>query len=158
MKKILAVLLLSLFLNPSASTLWAQQDTAGTDRDVLYLNTIGSFSAGFVLQSYGYIGLLADSLSKGVYEPQLVNTMLGETINYLNNVNNQLNKYQQGAGFLAQGDKNFIASISRIVGHLTEEAQALSAFATSKNKEDLERYEDARKSALTEINRVFNMK
>ncbi|MDR2455564.1 MAG: hypothetical protein LBE49_03070, partial [Deltaproteobacteria bacterium] len=52
-------------------------------REAHHLNTIGTYSAGFVLQSYGYIGVLADIFSQQIYDPDMVRSMLGETITYL---------------------------------------------------------------------------
>lgn len=126
-----------------------------SQEDELHLNTIGAFSAGFVLQSYGYIGVLADVLSKDVYPPELVSSMLGETIKYLKNLNLQLAKYQTAD--IAAGDKKFIAQIQEIVGLLQGEAEALSAFAKTRDKADLERFESARKNAWAKIRKTLGM-
>ena len=139
------------------------QETAGTaqnlalEKDALHLNTIGAFSAGFVLQSYGYIGVLADAMSKGVYAPDLVRSMLAETISYLRNVNTQLQKYQSG-NLVSSGDKLFISTIMEIIKQLIAEAEALSAFAQTKSEKDLKQFEDARKKAWTNIKKTFGMK
>lgn len=125
-------------------------------KNALHLNTIGAFSAGFVLQSYGYIGVLADAMSKGVYTPDLVTQMLSETISYLNNVNTQLKKYQSGS-LVAPEDLKFIVTIMGIIQQLIAEAEALSAFAQTKSEADLKRFEDSRKKAWTQIKETFRM-
>ncbi|GHV56652.1 hypothetical protein FACS189460_1810 [Deltaproteobacteria bacterium] len=127
------------------------------ERDTIHLNTIGAFSAGFVLQSYGYIGVLADVLSKEVYPPGLVRDMLAETINYMRNVNAQLLKYHSGPP-IAPGDLEFISAIMEIINHLLVEAEALSSFAQTKSKGDLQRYEEARRNAWKSIKKTFNVK
>ena len=129
---------------------------AAVDKDALHLNTIGAFSAGFVLQSYGYIGVLADAMSKDVYAPELVRSMLAETISYLRNVNTQLKKYQAG-GVIASGDQKFIASMTAIIDQLIAEAEALSSFAQTKSEADLKRFEDARQNAWKNIKKTFGM-
>lgn len=164
MKKIFAGLFVIglIFLGPAAATaLWAQNGQAASspaadEKDILHLNTIGAFSAGFVIQSYGYIGVLADALSKGVYEPELVRSMLSETVSYLRNVNAQLQKYQS-SGLIASGDQKFIATMMDIIDQLIAEAESLSSFAQSKSKEDLARYEKAREEAWKNIKRTFGM-
>lgn len=160
MKKIAAAFLMAAVIYSAPAALMAQNAEApapmADERDILHLNTIGAFSAGFVIQSYGYIGVLADALSKGVYEPELVRSMLSETVSYLRNVNTQLQKYQSSS-LIAPGDKKFIATMLDIINQLIAEAEALSSFAQSKNKEDLARYEDAREDAWRNIKRTFGM-
>lgn len=132
-------------------------DALATEKDALHLNTIGAFSAGFVLQSYGYIGVLADSLSQGVYAPDLVRSMLTETINYLRKVHTQLQKYQ-GGGLIVPGDLRFITSVMNIINQLMIEAEALSSFAQTKGEADLKRFEESRKNAWKNIKNTLNMK
>lgn len=159
-KKLLPALALALAL--TATPLAAQTEAPATAppavdaKDALHLNTIGAFSAGFVIQSYGYIGVLADAMSRGVYEPDLVRSMLSETNSYLRNVNAQLRKYQD-ASAIAAGDKKFIANMMEIISQLMGEADALSSFAQSKGKDDLARYEDARQKAWRNIKKTFGM-
>jgi len=167
-KIVLFFLALLLVIGPGPSSAMAQQASGGQaasssspsqgtmDKDALHLNTIGAFSAGFVLQSYGYIGVLADAMSKGVYAPELVRSMLAETISYLKNVNAQLKKYQN-SGIIASGDQKFIASMMTIIDQLIAEAEALSSFAQTKSEADLKRFEEARQSAWKNIKKTFGM-
>lgn len=137
----------------SSQSASGQISTTKEERD-LYLNTIGTFSAGFVLQSYGYIGVLADALSKGVYSPDLVRSMLSDTLTYLRNIRGYLEKYQT-SGLVAPSDLKFINSITVIIDQLIAEAQALSSFAQTKNADDLKKFEDARKKAWQNIEKTF---
>lgn len=125
------------------------------ERD-LHLNAIGAFSAGFVLQSYGYIGVLADAMSKDVYSPDLVRTMLAETITYLRNIRSQLDKYRD-SNLVTQSDLKFIQSMTEIIDLLIAEAQALSSFANSKSVDDLKKFEEARKNAWKNIRKTFSI-
>ncbi|MDR2935528.1 MAG: hypothetical protein LBV70_06605 [Candidatus Adiutrix sp.] len=127
------------------------------EKDILHLNTIGAFSAGFVLQAYGYIGVLADVLSKQVYPPDLVRTMLGETITYMRNINAHLLKYNTGPP-IAPGDLEFIAAITEIINYLIAEAEALSAFTETKSDSELRRYDEARNNAWKTIRKTFKVK
>lgn len=160
-KKFILILSLMLLFGVAASAVEAQQRTEATDpvlqKEAVHLNTIGAFSAGFVLQSYGYIGVLADAMSKGVYAPDLVRSMLAETRSYLRNVHTQLQKYQAG-DMVAAGDQKFISAIMEIIEQLIAEAEALSAFAQTKSEVDLKRFEKARKQAWTNIKKTFSMK
>jgi hypothetical protein len=163
---LLAVLATAIFLSPGPARGQVNGGSAlpgapppGPDagRDTLHLNTIGAFIAGFVFQAYGYIGVLADVLSKEVYPPDLVRTMLGETITYMRNVNAQLLKYQSGPP-IAPGDLEFIAAIMEIVNYLIAEAEALSSFIQTKSDNDLRRYDEARNNAWKSIRKTFKVK
>jgi len=161
-KLLLAVLATALCLSsgPALGQAVGGAASPGTDaeKDTLHLNTIGAFSAGFVLQAYGYIGVLADVLSsKEGYPPDLVRTMLGETITYMRNVNAQLMKYQSGPP-IAPGDLEFIAAIMEIINHLIAEAEALSSFTQTKSDSDLRRYDEARGNAWNNIKKTFKVK
>ena len=139
----------------SSGSIQNQPLLAKEERD-LHLNTIGAFSAGFVLQSYGYIGVLADAMSKDIYSPDLVRTMLAETVTYLRNIRTQLNKYQNN-GLVTSSDLKFIHSMTEIIDLLIDEAQALSSFAKSKSADDLKKFEDARKNAWKNIRKTFSI-
>jgi hypothetical protein len=133
------------------------QSALDLEKDTLHLNTIGAFSAGFVLQAYGYIGVLADVLSKQVYPPDLIRTMLGETITYMRNINAHLLKYSSGPP-IAPGDLEFIAAIMDIINYLIAEAEALSSFTETKSDNDLRRYDEARGNAWKAIKKTFKVK
>ena len=127
-------------------------------REAHHLNTIGTYSAGFVLQSYGYIGVLADVFSQQIYDPDMVRSMLGETITYLNNARNQLLFYQSPDVNLPKADLDFIDSIGNIINDLVLEAEALSAFTESLQESDLLRFQDARQNAWTKIKKLLGVK
>jgi hypothetical protein len=125
-------------------------------RETLHLNTIGTYSAGFVLLSYGYIGVLADALGEQVYTPDMVTSMLKETITYLNNANNQLKNYKNLQNELSDADLRFLSGISTIIGELISEAEALADFASG-NEEALENYNKARKRAWQSIKNILDV-
>ncbi|MDR1656425.1 MAG: hypothetical protein LBT47_02565 [Deltaproteobacteria bacterium] len=123
-----------------------------------HLNTIGTYSAGFVLQSYGYIGVLADVFSQNIYDPSIVRSMLGETITYLNNARKQLVDYQTLQIPLSKTDLSFIDSISDILADLLIEAEALRDFTESHKADDLKRFNDSRQNAWTRIKKLLDVK
>jgi hypothetical protein len=132
-------------------------DATNLLRETLHLNTIGTYSAGFVLLSYGYIGVLADALGQRIYEPDVVHSMLRETIIYLNNANNQLKSYKNHENELSESDLNFLSSISGIIGDLIIEAEALSEVASGDDSA-LDRYNAARKEAWQRIKQILKVK
>jgi hypothetical protein len=131
-------------------------DAEVSEREKLDINTIATLSVGLVIQSFGYIGTYADLLSKGVYEPQQVREMLGETIQYLSNARSVLNQYQNSDIAISPGDRRYLKEISAILDILIQEADSLSSFAQSHSEEDLKKYKDSWEQALKLIERLTN--
>jgi hypothetical protein len=83
---LLLAIILSFFLSLAKSPVLAQNGQApappvSTDtpegRELIHLGALGTYSAGFVLEAYGYIGVLGDMLHYGVYVPDIIRSMLG---------------------------------------------------------------------------------
>ncbi|MDR0548612.1 MAG: hypothetical protein LBI10_04270 [Deltaproteobacteria bacterium] len=159
-------LFVCLFFGVGSSSVWAQNPFGPplgggmgptTERESLHMNTIGAYSAGFVLQSFGYIGVLADVLSQNVYEPDVVRSMLMETVSFLSNANQQLILYQEKNIKMGQADQQFINGISDIIKDLTAEAEALAAFAQSHAKADLDSFKASREKAWEGIKKTLGV-
>ncbi|MDR1677572.1 MAG: hypothetical protein LBS44_04185 [Deltaproteobacteria bacterium] len=131
-------------------------DATNLLRETLHLNTIGTYSAGFVLLSYGYIGVVADALGQRVYEPDVVNSMLRETVVYLNNANNQLKNYKNHQKELSEADLSFLSGISSIIASLIVEAEALADVAAGEEGA-LQRYNTARLEAWKRIKLILKV-
>jgi hypothetical protein len=87
----------------------------------------------------------------------MVSSMLGETITFLKNANQQLTLYQDKNLQISQADQKFIIGISEIIRDLTAEAEALSSFAQSRKEEDLEHFEAARTHAWEGIKKTLGV-
>jgi hypothetical protein len=120
-------------------------------REFVHLSMLGTFSAGFVLETYGFIGSLADLLHHGVYEPETVRSMLGETKVFLQKSLDNLRVYQDKKITVSPRDLQFINGIAEVIVYLIAEAESLQAYAESFDKEDYERYRDARTKAWSGI-------
>jgi hypothetical protein len=140
--------------------LWAQEpgplDTP-LSREGLHLNTIGTYSAGFVLTAYGYIGILADVYYKKVYEPDRVRSMLGETISFLNNTRQQLILYHDDRIQISPADQAFIDGISSIIKDLVDEAEALSSYTLNSDEVEWEKFKKARENAWDGIKKYLGV-
>jgi hypothetical protein len=139
------------------------QDEAGaessvSERERLDINTIATLSVGLVIQAFGYIGVYGDLLGRDVYEPQLVIQMLGDTVAYLRNAQNQLRLYQDSSLGVNPGDQQYLAEMSAILALLIEEAESLSSFAQTRSESDLQKYRDARDNAWALISKAINVK
>jgi hypothetical protein len=124
----------------------------------VHLGALGAYSAGFVLEAYGYIGLLADVLHHGVYEPEIVKSMLGETRIFLQKALDRLEVYRRGQVTVQPEDLAFINGIAEIVTLLIQESDGLAAYCDGFAKEDFERFRDSRQKAWTLIKQHLGIK
>ncbi|MDR3153568.1 MAG: hypothetical protein LBW85_04670 [Deltaproteobacteria bacterium] len=161
---------LAAFLFPAASPLMAQEaaspppsaapaieDTPAA-REMVHLGALGAYSAGFVLEAYGYIGLLADVLHHGVYEPEIVKSMLGETRVFLQKALEKLTVYRNGTVTVQPEDLVFINGIAEIITLLIAEADGLAAYCEGFSKSDFERFSESRTRAWALIKQHLGLK
>jgi hypothetical protein len=128
------------------------------EREAVHLGALGAYSAGFVLEAYGYIGLLADVLHHGVYEPETVKSMLGETRIFLKKALDKLEVYRTGQVAVQPEDLAFINGIAEIITLLIAEADGLSAYCDGFAKEDFQRFRDSRAQAWALIKQHLGVK
>ncbi|MDR2350235.1 MAG: hypothetical protein LBF41_06375 [Deltaproteobacteria bacterium] len=133
------------FSQSSADT--GQQNSKQSEREMLDINAIATLSVGIVIQSYGYIGIFADLYGKGVYDARQVKEMLDVTVQYLNNAQNILHKYQSRSVDVAPGDRRYIAEIEGILVILIREAENLLSFTQTRSEADLAKYNESRVQA-----------
>jgi hypothetical protein len=115
---------------------------------------VATLSVGLVIQSFGYIGIIADLMTSQIYDTERISNMLGETVQYLTNVQNLLHQYQNRGLNVSRGDRKFIGEIEEIVVLLIQEAESLSAFNQSHLEADLQGYRTSREKALKLIDKL----
>ncbi|MEW6262972.1 MAG: hypothetical protein AB1641_07825 [Thermodesulfobacteriota bacterium] len=123
--------------------------------DNIYLETIGAFSGSYIYTSYAYIGSAADAFAKDIYPASQIKAMMDEKVHILDNLSQMLQKVRSTN--IADNDKVFLDAIMEILGLLKTEADALSAFATSKDPSEMERYDQARKKAWPKIKKLLGI-
>jgi hypothetical protein len=127
-------------------------------REQIHLGSLGTFSAGFVLEAYGYIGVLADVLHYGVYEPEIVRSMLGETQVFLEKSLEKLKVYQDKTITVSEEDLKYINGIADVLKNLIVEAESLASYCQTFNKEDFNRFKDSRAKAWAGIKQHLGIK
>lgn len=121
----------------------------------IYLETIGGLGGSQMYITYAYIGVTADAYSKEIYPAGQVKAMMGQTKDMLRKVLPLLRSVQQTG--LEESDREFLNSMIEVYGLLETEAEALSAFVSSHEKKDLERYDQARKEAWPKIKKLLGL-
>ena len=123
--------------------------------DALYLETIGGLAGSYIYTSYAYIGATADAFAKDLYPASQVKTMMDEKVKMINHLIDMIQKVQ--ATNIAENDRKFLGSMLEVLELLKNEAQSLSTFAVSKNPQDLEKYDQARKTVWPKIKNVLGI-
>ena len=123
--------------------------------DALYLQTIGGLVGPYVYTSYAYIGATADAFAKDLYPASQVKTMMDEQVKMINHLLDMIQKVQ--ATKIAENDRKFLGHMLEVLELLKSEAQSLSAFAVSKNPQDLEKYDQARKTVWPKIKNTLGI-
>ncbi len=124
--------------------------------DNLYLETIGGLGGSYMYMTYAYIGVTADAYSKNIYPASQVKVMMDETVAMLQKLSQALKKVRSTN--IVDSDKQFIDSMAEIYELLRVEAEALSSFASSNDKADVERYDQARKTVWPKIKKTLGIR
>lgn len=123
--------------------------------EALYLETIGGLVGSYIYTSYAYIGATADAFAKDLYPASQVKTMMDEKVKMINHLMDMIQKVQ--ATNIAENDRRFLGSMLEVLELLKNEAQSLSTFAVTKNPQDLEKYDQARKTVWPKIKNVLGI-
>lgn len=145
---IIFLLSISLFVLLTGATVQASEQS-------IYLEAIGGFSGSYIYTSYAYIGATADAYAKDIYTAGQVKTMMDEKSKIIFHLIDMLNKVRNTN--IVENDKIFIDSMIEILELLKVEADALSAFASSNNPADVEKYDVARKKAWPKIKQLLGI-
>jgi hypothetical protein len=120
------------------------------------LKTIGSLGASHIYTSFGYIGTVADAVAKEVYPPERAEDLMREMIGMIDvNIANLREVRKTG---LTESDVAAVDAMIEIYGLLKQEAQALSRYAKSRDREDAQAFEKARQTAWPRIARLLGLK
>lgn len=123
------------------------EEPLNPEADRLY--TIGALGGAHVYTTYAYIGVLADSLSKELYDAEQTKTLLGEVVSVSDSLVKNLTRVRDGG--LSDSDTQAINNMIEIYGLLQTEAEAAIAFTDSRNPTDAEKFETARKTVWPKI-------
>ncbi len=117
---------------------------------------IGALSGAHVYTTYGYVGTVADAYAHDVYKADKVQELMKEVVGLSDVSIKQLKAVRNGN--LVESDKKVIDDVVEVYTLLKEEAQALSDYTKSKDKDDLQKFEKARTSAWPKIKTVLGIK
>lgn len=123
--------------------------------DDAHLRAIGSLGASHIYTTYGYIGVLADAYVKDVYTAEKVQELMGEVVGIINaNLKNLETVKQAG---LSDADKQSVDEMIGIYKLLQNQAQTLSEFTKSKDREKAQAFEKTRQEVWPKIAKLLGI-
>lgn len=151
MKKIL----IALCMLAATSNSFAQ---SCEEREDKLLELMGSLSAGFLYNTYGLIGSIADGYGHDAYNATTVTDLLTAQKKLADNMIGLLEKIINEKTFKAEADKNYVsASVSVIKGFKTQIDQFLK-LVKNKTQENLDAYDAQRSKNWKDLSNLMGIK
>lgn len=133
--------------SPDSEAPDSPEEPLNPEADRLYL--IGALGGAHVYTTYAYIGVLADGLSKELYDAEQTKTLLGEVVSVSDSLIKNLGRVRDGG--VSEADNQAINNMIDIYKLLQSEAKAAIAFTDSRTAEDAEKFEEARTAVWPKI-------
>jgi hypothetical protein len=138
---------------PDSEAPESPEEPLNPEADRLYM--IGALGGAHVYTTYAYIGVLADGLSKELYDTEQTKTLLGEVVNVSDSLIKNLTRVRDGG--LSESDMVAINNMIEIYKLLQSEAQAAIAFTDSRTAEDADKFEKARTTVWPRISDLLGL-
>jgi hypothetical protein len=120
-----------------------------------YLAALGLLSAAQVYQTYLNIGLLADGVESGAYSKAAAEEMLTTVASLINQMDRQLDKISDTG--LDVEDQQNVARIQTLTVLLRRQASALRAYWATGEREQIDRYHQARENTWKNVSEVLDI-
>lgn len=118
----------------------------------LQLQAIGALGVGHIQSTLGMIGVIADSISKEIYNQKQIEDLMNGTINSLQIPMKILRRLQESN--VSQEDAEFLDRMIAVLNALQLEAKAVVTFAKSRSTDDAGKYERERRRVLKKLSEL----
>jgi ABC-type microcin C transport system permease subunit YejB len=150
MKKIIvAALLISLSANVYSQNC--------EEREAKMLGIMGTFSAGFLYNTYGLIGSISDGYEHNAYDEQMVSNLLDAQKKLADNMTGQLEKIIAANAFKDAVDKNYMLSAVAIIKGLKTQAELLIDLTRNKSQKNINAYDNQRKKNWKDLAKLMGI-
>jgi hypothetical protein len=117
------------------------------------LTLVGGLTTAHLYQSYLNVGLLADSVAKGVYKPEQGKELLDTVTKVIDTVERQLAQLPDAD--LTVGEKVRLAKVRSIVSLLRSEIKELQAYWLSGDEEFVRKFQKIHKDVWSELEKLL---
>ncbi len=128
------------------------------ERESKLLSLMGSFSAGFLYNTYGLIGCIADGFEQGAYTATTVTDLLDAQKKVADNMTNSLEKMSSENVFLKQTDKEYVVALINIIKGLKIQSQLLLGIVKNKTQKNSIAYEEQRNKNWKDLSKLMGIK
>lgn len=122
---------------------------SGIGEGNLQLQAIGALGVGQIQSTLGLIGVLADSVTKQLYNPKQIEDLMDGTISSLDMPKRILRRMQDTN--ISGEDAEFLDRMIGVLNALQQEARALAVYAKSRTPDDAAKYERERRRVLKKL-------
>lgn len=151
MRKLLLFFLFSAFF----FTTKAQQSG---EREPKLIELLNSYSAGFLYNTYGLIGSIADGFTAEAWPASQATDLLDAQKKLAENMSVQLEKMISEGAFEKEKDRNYMSSVSRLLRGLGMQAGLLTNLVNNKNRKTTEAYEKQRDQNWKDLSKLMGIK
>ena len=116
------------------------------------LQTIGALGVGHIQSTLGLIGVIADTVSKEIYNHKQIEDLMNGTINGLDAPKKMLRKLQDSK--ISGDDAEFLDRMISVLNALQREARALTVYSKSRKPDDAAKYEKERRLVLKKLSEL----
>ena len=128
------------------------------EREKELLTTIGSFSAGYLYNTYGMIGSISDGFVHDAYDAETVNDLLKAQNNLLDHLTNTMEKLVKGQFLTDSVDIRYAGSAALVLKGLKKQSELLMEYVKNKSKQKSDAYDDQRNRNWKEISKLMGLK
>ena len=151
MKKIILILLIAGLCSKAYSQ-------TCEEREQKLLVVMGGFSAGYLYNTYGMIGSIADGFGHAVYETETVADLIKAQEKLAENIITLLEKSVTENVFASETDKNYINSSVTILKGLKKQMSLLIVYSNNKSKKNLDALEAQRNQNWKDLSKLMGVK
>lgn len=126
-------------------------------RESKLLETLGSFSAAFLYNSYGMIGGVADGYGTNTYTTQKVNELMDEQATLIDNLVKVLNDLKSGGFLKDKQDVDYVNTANSILNGLKRQTALIKSYVASKSDQNWNSYDEQRKKNWKDIAKLMGI-
>ncbi len=127
------------------------------EREDKLLVLMGSLSAGFLYNTYGLIGSIADGYGHDAYNATTVTDLLNAQKKLADNMIGLLEQKVNDNTFKAETDKNYIASIVGIMKGLKIQIDQFLKLVKNRNQDNLDAYDAQRTKNWKDLSKLMGI-
>lgn len=150
MKKLIIVLsVIIVSLNSFSQTCEEREDDL--------LQTFGGMSAGFLYNTYGLLGSIADGFGKDAYNPSTVTDLMDAQQKLMDNMISLLEGMIRKNIFIKQSDKEYVLSSISVIKGLKTQVQLLQSLVKNQTQKNINAYDDQRNKNWKDISKLMGI-